>query len=119
MLVIVTLTDIGCVVRATIGIPCPGCGQTRAFTYFFSGEFAKAFFYHPLFLLTPICTLLIAFEKPNGEMNSKVKKFFLLCIFLYVGTYIIRMILLFPDTAPMTINENAPLYKLFIFLIGK
>ena len=31
---------------------------------------------------------------------------------LFAGTYIVRMVWLFPRTPPMTVNENAPLNRL-------
>jgi hypothetical protein len=45
-----------------LGIPCPGCGLTRASLLLLSGDFAGALRMHPLSpLLAPLCALLIAF----------------------------------------------------------
>ncbi|MCL1790869.1 MAG: DUF2752 domain-containing protein [Peptococcaceae bacterium] len=47
----------GCPFLAATGVPCPGCGMTRACLAFFRLDFAQAFLYHPLFpavLLFPI-----------------------------------------------------------------
>jgi hypothetical protein len=41
---------LSCSLRRISGIPCPGCGGTRAFYYLFLGEFAKSFQYHPAVL---------------------------------------------------------------------
>lgn len=38
------------------GIPCPGCGMTRAFLALLHLDFAAAFYYHPLF---PVVILYI------------------------------------------------------------
>ena len=43
------LLDIGCVFRLMTGIPCPGCGMTRAWLAALRLDFAAAFAYHPLF----------------------------------------------------------------------
>ena len=37
-----------CGFRAVTGLPCPGCGGTRAFYYLFRGEFLKSLAYHPV-----------------------------------------------------------------------
>lgn len=39
-----------CAVRRRCGLPCPGCGGTRAFYYLFQGEFVKSFRFHPAVL---------------------------------------------------------------------
>lgn len=39
-----------CALREISGLPCPGCGGTRAFYYLFLGEFGKSFQYHPAVL---------------------------------------------------------------------
>lgn len=36
-----------CVFHRTTGIPCPGCGMTRAFTALSHGHFAQAWALHP------------------------------------------------------------------------
>lgn len=37
-----------CAFRKISGLPCPGCGGTRAFCYFFLGDMLKSFQYHPM-----------------------------------------------------------------------
>ena len=41
---------LACSLKRISGIPCPGCGGTRAFYYLFSGEIGKSFFHHPAVL---------------------------------------------------------------------
>lgn len=52
------LLDIGCVFRLMTGIPCPGCGMTRAWLAALRLDFAAAFAYHPLFWVVPIAFVL-------------------------------------------------------------
>ena len=40
-----------CPVPLTLGIPCPGCGITRAFGLASHGHFAEAYAFHPLWPL--------------------------------------------------------------------
>ena len=49
------LLDVGCIFRLMTGIPCPGCGMTRAWLAALRLDFAAAFAYHPLFWVVPIC----------------------------------------------------------------
>lgn len=48
------ITDIGCIFRAITGVPCPGCGMTRAWLAFLTGHFDAALAYHPLFWCVPV-----------------------------------------------------------------
>ncbi|HQY63485.1 MAG TPA: DUF2752 domain-containing protein [Polyangiaceae bacterium] len=49
--------------RAALGIPCPGCGMTRAVHLLFHGEVWAALRMHPLVLgLGPWCAALVASE---------------------------------------------------------
>jgi hypothetical protein len=44
-----------CPMASTLGVPCPGCGLTRATLALLRGEFSAAFRFHPLvWLLTPL-----------------------------------------------------------------
>lgn len=48
-----------CPFKQLFGIPCPGCGTTRAFCAFFKGNFVEAFTINPLGLF--VCFLILAF----------------------------------------------------------
>jgi len=37
-----------CTFQRIVGLPCPGCGGTRAVYYLFHGDFLKSFQYHPV-----------------------------------------------------------------------
>ena len=40
----------GCPSLRVLGLPCPGCGVTRAWLAFLGGDFRTALMYNPLFL---------------------------------------------------------------------
>lgn len=58
------LLDIGCVFRAITGVPCPGCGMTRAWLEALHLDFYAALAYHPLFWCVPI-VFGVAVAQPN------------------------------------------------------
>jgi len=50
-----------CLFRALSGLPCPGCGLTRALSSLLDGRAAAAFAYHPfVFILLPLFVLMAA-----------------------------------------------------------
>ena len=56
--IIVLLVLYACPSSYFLGIPCPGCGMTRAFLSLLHLDFKTAFFYHPLF---PVVIIAIIF----------------------------------------------------------
>ena len=44
----------GCPFRNLTGIPCPGCGMTRAWFAFLRLDILTAFHYHPMFWSVPV-----------------------------------------------------------------
>ena len=53
---------IGCVWNFFFGFPCPGCGITRAYIAFFSGDFCTAFKYNFMFFSVPVIFLYILYD---------------------------------------------------------
>ena len=65
--------DLPCVLYALIGIPCPGCGMTRAWLAVFRLDLAGAFGYHPMFWCVPILLGLFVFDGqllPGKQANN-------------------------------------------------
>ena len=88
------LLDIGCVFRLMTGIPCPGCGMTRAWLAALRLDFAAAFAYHPLFWVVPT-TFVLAFVREEVA-SSKLKRgidivVIVLCV-LVVAVWIVRLV---------------------------
>ncbi len=49
-----------CPMAGLLGIPCPGCGLSRATLAALRGDFSEAYHYHPLvFVLVPVCGLAL------------------------------------------------------------
>lgn len=92
-----------CPLYEITGVPCPTCGMTRAWRSFILLDFATAFQMHPLFLLPP----LFLFRKMQ---NIRV----IISVFgVFIAVYVARMILYFPNTAPMNFNFDSLLGGFF------
>lgn len=72
---------IPCLFRLFTGIPCPGCGLTRAYKSFMRGDIKQAFYYHPLFWTIPILIFML-------YKNVKNRYYvYILAIFLIIYFY--------------------------------
>lgn len=104
-----------CVIRNITGLPCPGCGMTRALIALSKFEFTKAVRLHPLSLMMLPFGGLLALSPFNTSLRRLTGKkvFWQLLIAIFLVVYIVRMFLLFPQIEPMTLLENAYLLRLF------
>ena len=88
-----------CVITKIFGIPCPACGMTRSQIAFIRLDIMNAFRYHPLFLTPLLISLLALFDKLTDRIIISM-------IVLFIGVWIVRMILFYPNQAPMVFNEQ-------------
>ena len=88
----------GCPIYRLTGIPCPGCGMTRALFRLLSLDFAGAWYYHPrVFVIPPAILYLVhrkAWRLPGGRKAATVVA--VVCAVALVAVYIVRG--LTPDT---------------------
>lgn len=111
-----------CLFKNTVGIPCPGCGMTRALLSVLKGDLITAFYYHPLWvvvILYPVVYVIFKIIKPQEEFEMWKNKWLKLIIKLFIFIWIIRMIFLFPDTSPLNFNENSLMWNLFKWFLQK
>lgn len=76
------------------GIPCPGCGMTRALMAAARLDFKAAFYYHPLFFVVIIAAVYMLLKLTGRISISKKAENNLIkgiCI-LFIIVYIIRVI---------------------------
>lgn len=98
-----------CPVYLIFGIPCPGCGMTRAWISLFSGDIAKAFYFHPAFLAAAIiaaCVILCGI-KPKLKKSKVITGIYLVLCVVFLAAYIYRMVVFFPNEEPINYNENS------------
>lgn len=66
-----------CLFHYLTGLPCPGCGLTRAFSSLLHGEGQAAFAYHPFaFILLPLFVLIAAYNFFPAGTRQGLKRFF-------------------------------------------
>lgn len=64
-------TGIGCIFRYFLGIPCPGCGLTRAFRALLRLDFVGALRYNPLIFSLPYVFLYILIPL-TGKLYDRI-----------------------------------------------
>ncbi|MBR5800503.1 MAG: DUF2752 domain-containing protein [Lachnospiraceae bacterium] len=103
------------------GIPCAGCGLTRAFLYMLSGQFGRAFSMNPMSYLIVLFVLYCGYFR--YFRGTKIKGFtqaFVLLITVMLVFYAVRMYLYFPDRIPYVyepenvLSGRIPGYENFI-----
>lgn len=74
-----------------------------------SAGFAGAFFWHPLFWTVPLIALALIFF---GARRRWIRRGLIACLFLFAVVWVVRMLLLFPHTPPMTADPGGILPRL-------
>lgn len=93
--------DAFCPLLVATGIPCAGCGLTRAFLFLCSGQFGRAMHMNPSVL--PVLAFVLYFMFYRYILGKRVKGLKWCLIFLVAAMLVIyayRMWLYFPNRAP-------------------
>ncbi|NTV77986.1 MAG: DUF2752 domain-containing protein [Clostridiales bacterium] len=86
---------IGCPIKFVTGIPCAGCGMTRAWFSLMRGDISGAFYYHPLFAL-PVVFIVVWILRKKEKISSLVYGTILVIgVLIFIAAYIIRLFI--PD----------------------
>lgn len=89
---VMSITGIGCPIRWLTGIPCPGCGMSRAFFALLRLDFTGAFSFHPM--IYPLIVFLPWYFLGNDDTprRRKIRKALLvLMIILAILVWIYRI----------------------------
>lgn len=83
-----------CPFRFFLGIPCMGCGMTRAMLACLRLDFVSAFYYHPLFgVVIAIGVFWVLDRMQIYRMESKKRNILLMVVcVLFVLVYLIRLV---------------------------
>lgn len=109
-----------CIIHNITGLPCPGCGMTRAYLALLRGDLAGAFYYHPLFWMVPFGAVVLIFHKYNSWLQKIYlsERFWIVITVIVLVVYVIRMILLFPHSEPMDFNQDALFPTIWRMIFG-
>ena len=71
------------------GFSCPGCGLTRAWRSFLTGNLKQALYWHPLFLLpVPTVIIMLMEDRIPGKIYTVIMS---LIAAIFIIVYIVRM----------------------------
>lgn len=101
-------TGTNCPIKALFGVPCPGCGMTRAVFALLQLNFSGAFAMHPLVFLLPAILLLLLLWK-RGRYGILIVSAVLLIL-----VFVVRL-LVSPGEPPLDLKRDAPFFS-FIYL---
>ena len=109
-LFISAITGTLCWFQAVVGLPCPSCGSTRATMELFRGNLWEAHIWHPLVIISLLLFIYLALRfifKKNKPLSKTEKILLISAVGLYLVTFVIRLVFLFPHTEPLIPHENA------------
>ena len=102
-----------CFLKGFLGIPCPGCGGTRAMILLAKGDVPGSLHMNPSAFLLFLCLLNEIRVNYFGKGSKKTAAVFLAAsVFLSIAVYIIRMKMYFPFREPYVFNSQALLFRL-------
>lgn len=109
-----TFLDRYCPLTLVSGLPCPACGMTRASVLLLKGHFIDALIMHPMVL--SFFALFIAFCLFRYVLYIDTKLLINLLFFVIITgllVYVLRMLYIFPDRAPMVFYSDNYISRLF------
>lgn len=99
------------------GIPCPGCGVTRAAVCLMTGRWQQAWRMNPVIFPIALAAVWFAWRRYLlGREVKGIKGMLALIAALLVIVYILRMYLYFPDRAPYVYTPDNVLARLYSFI---
>lgn len=102
-----------CPMKLMLGIPCPGCGMTRATLLLLQGKFLASMEMNPF--LIPYVSAAIVYiwcQYSYGETLQMAKLYIIIILVASIVFYGWRMYMYFPNKEPMTFNDNCLLWQL-------
>ncbi|MCU7699666.1 DUF2752 domain-containing protein [Enterococcus gallinarum] len=107
-----------CPFKLLTGVPCPGCGMTRAYLHLLKVTY-KALFIFIHFLAHSFASVTCHFlEKPMVQRINQNRYFWLGLMIAVLGVYGYRMWHFFPDQAPMDFDPKALLPQVITKLVA-
>jgi len=102
-----------------VGLPCPGCGITRAGILLITGDFSGSFHMNPILLPALVWGVVAAILKLRWPDKYKYANWLAVVLVVFMlATFVVRMIMLFPHTQPLVINDNSIFHRLLYLIRG-
>lgn len=111
--ILISIIGIGCPIRFMTGISCAGCGMSRAWISVLKLDFHSAFYYHPLWFIPLIFSMLYLKNSfaPLRSYRFIVSAF----ILMFIVAYFFR--LFDPSNEIVTVNiKTGVIYKIYYFI---
>lgn len=103
-----------CPMVVLTGLPCAGCGMTRAAWELLTFQFADAWQLNPaIFAWVPFVLYCIVIRYFLGRKVKYLKTILIVVLAVTFAVYGYRLIVEFPGTEPMVFNENNYFQRLF------
>ena len=93
LLALWVIRDLPCLIRHVTGIPCPGCGLSRAWLSALRLDLPAAFRYHPMFWCIPV--LILYYLRDGRLFQSRRLDLWILLLTIagWLVSYIIRLVI--------------------------
>ena len=102
-----------CPARLFFGLPCPGCGMTRAIFLLMTLHPYQAIKMNPSIIPAVIFFIYMIWNRYIIGRKTKLEQILLIGFLGFmIVSYGFRMYYLFPNTEPLTVNVNAFIFKL-------
>jgi len=106
-----------CPMRIFAGLPCPGCGATRASLMVLTFRWAEALEMNPTVFLWIPYILFLLYQRYIGKKQPKLSNILLVLIGVAVLIwYVVGMALYFPNREPFTFFDGNILQKCYPLL---
>lgn len=106
-----------CPLIAFCGIPCPGCGISRATAYFLTGRWSQAWQMNPMIFPIMLAAFYFGWNRYLLGRKTKGIKAIIAALFtLLVIVYIVRMYLYFPNRAPYVYTADNTVARFMSFV---
>lgn len=105
-----------CPIKHLTGIPCAGCGMSRAIVSALTLDFSGAFEYHPLWILVPPAALAFAIL---GANRMKKASFILACALAVLLLAVLAVRIALGDPVVAIEPDKGAIYRFFVGIFGK
>lgn len=87
--IVISIFKIGCPIKFFTGIPCAGCGMSRAWLSMLFLDIRSALHYHPLFWIPPVAAIIYVFM--DYIKPSILRTLTAVTVILFIVVYLYRV----------------------------